>query len=258
MVLKRGLALGGIAALALCAWQFSDSGTSDAEAHTGTLGLAPMSLGNRTTAGGPASLAPPSALIQAPITATVRLPQPITKTVKLGKGDTLSKALMNAGVSAKDAHASIRALAPHAKLRSLKVGQAVEVSFLPDVSSPDSSGDSQHFVGLRLPTSFATYIEVNRQADGMFTGTKGERALHTTHQRAQASIDSSLFLAGTRQGVPMGIMAELVRMYSWDVDFQRDIRQGDRFEILYERLETEDGSGSKSGNILYASLVLSG
>lgn len=250
--------MAGAAAIAVFAWQFTDTGTSEAEAHSEMLGLAPLSLGNPQTAAGLTTTQPRLDLQSVPITVEARLPQPVVKTLKLGRGDTLSKVLIRAGVSPGEAQDAIVALKPHAKLRSLKVGQAVEVSFLPDVSSPDAAGDSGRFIGLRLPTDFSTFVEVSRQQDGRFVGSTGERALVTTHERAQARIDSSLFLAGTREGVPVGVMAELVRLYSWDVDFQRDIRKGDRFEILYERLETEDGSDSKAGNILYAALVLSG
>src|SRR5690606_30089571 len=45
---------------------------------------------------------------------------------------------------------------------------------------------------------------------------------------------------------------------SWDVDFQRDIRAGDKFEVMYERFMTEDGGMADKGEILYATLTLSG
>ncbi|MCH7936425.1 MAG: M23 family metallopeptidase [Proteobacteria bacterium] len=62
------------------------------------------------------------------------------------------------------------------------------------------------------------------------------------------------------------MLAELIRAYSWDVDFQRDIRAGDRFEVMYERFfdgPGDDKRGDKgwlvySGPILYAALTLSG
>jgi murein DD-endopeptidase MepM/ murein hydrolase activator NlpD len=53
-------------------------------------------------------------------------------------------------------------------------------------------------------------------------------------------------------------VADLIKTFSFDVDFQRDIQDGDSFEVLYERMENEDGEFVKSGKILFASLTLSG
>ena len=52
----------------------------------------------------------------------------------------------------------------------------------------------------------------------------------------------NLAVAGSaaRAGIPAQVIAEVIRIYSWDVDFQRDIRQGDKIEVLYETEETED------------------
>ena len=50
---------------------------------------------------------------------------------------------------------------------------------------------------------------------------------------------------------------DFIRIYSWDVDFQRGIRPGDEFEILFEKLFTEDGEFARYGNILYGNLILS-
>jgi murein DD-endopeptidase MepM/ murein hydrolase activator NlpD len=48
-------------------------------------------------------------------------------------------------------------------------------------------------------------------------------------------------------------------MFSWDVDFQRDLRAGDGFETMFEEVSLEDGSGAvRGGDVLYAGLTLSG
>ena len=44
----------------------------------------------------------------------------------------------------------------------------------------------------------------------------------------------------------------LIRIFSWDVDFQRGIREGDKFEVLFEGLLTDDGEFLLYGNILYS------
>ena len=54
------------------------------------------------------------------------------------------------------------------------------------------------------------------------------------------------------------MLVELIRAYSWDVDFQRDIRSGDTFQVMYERVYDEHGNHVHSGNIRFAQLTLSG
>ncbi len=51
-------------------------------------------------------------------------------------------------------------------------------------------------------------------------------------------------------------MASFIRLFSFDVDFQRDVKEGDRFDILYDRYVDHDGSVVHSGDILYAELEI--
>ena len=51
-------------------------------------------------------------------------------------------------------------------------------------------------------------------------------------------------------------MIDLIRAYSYEVDFQRDIRKGDRFEVMFERLYDSDRGLVYTGNLLYAALTL--
>jgi murein DD-endopeptidase MepM/ murein hydrolase activator NlpD len=71
-------------------------------------------------------------------------------------------------------------------------------------------------------------------------------------------IQSSLFEAGLEAGASQKALAELIRIFSFDVDFQRDIRKNDRFQMYYELYYTEDGRLARTGDIIYASMTLSG
>ena len=71
-------------------------------------------------------------------------------------------------------------------------------------------------------------------------------------------IRSSLYEAAQQAGIPIGLLGEIVRAYSYDVDFQRDIQPGDTFEILFDRTVTEKGEVVRDGAVIYAALTLSG
>ena len=54
------------------------------------------------------------------------------------------------------------------------------------------------------------------------------------------------------------IIIEFARLYGFQVDFQRDIRKNDSFQILYESYVDENGKVFSTGNIIYANLILRG
>ena len=68
----------------------------------------------------------------------------------------------------------------------------------------------------------------------------------------------SLYKSATDQKVPIGIIIEFARIYGFQVDFQRDIRKKDSFQIMYEVFKNENGKIIENGRILFANLKLSG
>ena len=54
------------------------------------------------------------------------------------------------------------------------------------------------------------------------------------------------------------VIVEFARIFGFEVDFQRDIRKNDEFQIFYERFEDDEGENFKNGNILFAYLKNSG
>ena len=73
---------------------------------------------------------------------------------------------------------------------------------------------------------------------------------------AEGEITDSLFLSAERAGVPAAVIVEFIRLFSFDVDFQREIWPGNRFEILFDRQMNADYGDLREGDVLYAKLVL--
>ena len=167
-------------------------------------------------------------------------------------GDTLMDMLTGANVPADEATNAIAALRKVYDPRKLQVGQQVTVLFEP------RRGGSKRFVGLEFVPDVVRSVSVARKGDGDFTSSEVEKAVTRQPVAAQGIIRSSLFEAGNAASVPVSVMMALIKSYSYDVDFQRDLQPGDRFEVLYERLVTADGKVAGEGEVLYAALVLSG
>ena len=68
----------------------------------------------------------------------------------------------------------------------------------------------------------------------------------------------SLYKSAVDQKIPANIIIEFARIYGFQVDFQRDIRKKDSFQIMYEVFENDNGKTIETGEILYANLKLSG
>jgi murein DD-endopeptidase MepM/ murein hydrolase activator NlpD len=72
------------------------------------------------------------------------------------------------------------------------------------------------------------------------------------------SILQSLYKSATDQNIPPNTIVEFARIYGFQIDFQRDIRKNDKFQIMYEVFVDEDKKIIETGEILFANLILSG
>ena len=68
----------------------------------------------------------------------------------------------------------------------------------------------------------------------------------------------SLYKSASDKNIPPNAIIELARIYGFQVDFQRDIRKKDRFQIMYEVFIDDNKKIIETGNILFANLILSG
>jgi murein DD-endopeptidase MepM/ murein hydrolase activator NlpD len=68
----------------------------------------------------------------------------------------------------------------------------------------------------------------------------------------------SLYRSATDENIPANIIIEFARIYGFQVDFQRDIRKQDKFQMMYEVFSNEKGEIIETGEILFANLKLSG
>ena len=193
-----------------------------------------------------AEIAPPAPVLLPP-PAPVLAPPPTTRLLRLAAGDTLNEVLLGAGLTARDVQAVIVALAPIFPPRALKPGQEIALDFI-----------GLELGELRLTTGVDRDIVVTRAANGGFLARARLRRLTHVPELAAGVIRTSLFEAANGAGVPMPVLNEMIREFSYDVDFQRDLQPDDSFEVLYDRLYDERGKAVGIGDIAYAAMTLSG
>ncbi len=171
----------------------------------------------------------------------------------VGNGDTLMALLVDNGVARGEAHTAITRMSEVFKPRYLKPGQEIVLTLRP-ASAPEAA-DS--LVSMKLVETVEREYVVRRDGDGFLAETV-DHPLEVEIAAAEGRIEMSLFLAGEEAGVPPAVLADLIQIYSFDVDFQRDIRKGDGFTVMYERFVDDSGATVRTGNILRASMTLSG
>jgi murein DD-endopeptidase MepM/ murein hydrolase activator NlpD len=208
-----------------------------------------------------------------------------SRTLTMDKGDTLVGALTEAGVSQEDASAAVMALKTAYDPRDVRAGQTFDVTYSTeppianvinittatlnsiDASDEDGSTDDEvlepgtvtpigHLLKFVYSPSIEREITITRGADGSYTAQDTVKKLVEHTHRAAAVVDSSLYAAAVQSGIPTEVVVEMIHMFSYKVDFQRELRPGDKFEVLYNYYSTEDGEPAKMGNISFASMNL--
>ena len=176
--------------------------------------------------------------------------RPVSRAVKVRRGDTLMTVLTSSGIDRRQGHAAVSALRQVFDPRSLRAGQEITLEF-----AADADGAPDRLLSVSLRESIDREVRVVRSLDDEFTPREIVHEFERRAVRAAGTIEDSLYMAASRAGVPDRIILDLIRMLSFSVDFEREIRPGDRFEILFERFFDEDGSPVKEGEILIAALT---
>lgn len=179
--------------------------------------------------------------------------RPLARSLIAKDGDTLLDLLTRAGVEHGEAAAALAALRRIYDPRGLKPGQKIDVEF-----GPASHGTGPRpFQALALSPEPGRRIVTTRAAGGFAVSANKLAEVRDVAHYAGA-IKSSLFDSAMVEGVPPAVIAEMIRIFSYDVDFQRDIQPGDAFEVMYPRTLDPQGEVTRTGEIAFADLTLSG
>ena len=173
-------------------------------------------------------------------------------TLAIEKGDTLMNALLRAGAGNADAHRAIEAFKQVLNPRKLQAGQELTVHF----DREADKDDELVLASFSLQLGPDRDIVVNRQRDGGYAADEVQKPIEMVATRTQGTINSSLYVAAVDAGMPVAVLMEMIRAFSFDVDFQREIQKGNTFEILFDRAYTTDGELVREGPLRYAALTL--
>ena len=116
---------------------------------------------------------------------------------------------------------------------------------------------SNTVINLVYPINNTSKIEI-RKSNNNFLVKENILQLYKKEVVVKNEIKNNLYNAAIEAGIEPNIIVEFARIYGFEVDFQRDIRRGDWFEILYERFEDDNNIVKDTGKIIYASMYVNG
>jgi murein DD-endopeptidase MepM/ murein hydrolase activator NlpD len=201
----------------------------------------------------PVEIAAPDVPELAPVLAPVaeEIKYPRTEELVASSGDNFVSMLSKAGAGVQESHTLLDAMGKKFNPRLLNVNDKITVTLdkLPGASNPS-------ITKLSIAISNVSTLEVVRGEKGDFTVSQIDVPVVKKLARAGGKIESSLYETVVGSGMPSSMVGEIIKAYSYDVDFQREIRNGDKVDVVFERTQTEEGKPVGYGNIIYASLDL--
>ena len=112
-------------------------------------------------------------------------------------------------------------------------------------------------INLLFPVSNTTSIEI-RKFQNDFIVKENILRLYKKEVVLKNTIKNNLYSSAVDVGIEPNIIVEFARIFGFEVDFQRDIRKGDWFEIYYEKFEDDNNKVRDTGKIIYASMFVNG
>jgi len=110
-------------------------------------------------------------------------------------------------------------------------------------------------VSLSYPINEITTVEIKRNKDE-FLINENILKLQKKEIVLSKTIKNNLYSSAIEAGIEPNIIVEFANMFGFEVDFQRDIRNGDKFEVYYETYVDEDNIVRNTGKIIYASMFV--
>jgi murein DD-endopeptidase MepM/ murein hydrolase activator NlpD len=166
------------------------------------------------------------------------------------KNDTIEKILKNYNIKSVDIK-KISTKLKEKKLSNIYSGRKLSLIY------KKLDDNSNTVVNLIYPVSNTSSIEI-RNTQNNFLVKENILQLYKKEVVVRNIIKNNLYSSAVAVGVEPNIIVEFARIYGFEVDFQRDIRKGDWFEILYEKFEDDNNKVRDTGKIIYASMYVNG
>ena len=170
---------------------------------------------------------------------------------KISSGETFDKILNNYSIPNEEINQIKKKLNLDYDINNLKPNLEIKITI--------DQSNNKKITSFLFPVSRTEKIQLTRNLDNNLF----EKKIIITNLNKkivfkEGKITQSLYKTAIDLNVQPNVIIEFARIYGFQVDFQRDIRKNDNFQIMYEVFEDDDGKIFETGNIIFADLKLSG
>ena len=180
------------------------------------------------------------------------------RVIALKKGDTLSGILRDLGATPQEIKAITVVFGTRARDGSLKEGQKLRILLSPVRGTERLQPVRVMLVGDQGVEAVVALSDLGRYVNVDVQSAETRAAEAEDEEDDDGSgvrLYQSIYETALRNRVPRTVIAELIRVYSYDVDFQRRVRPGDSLEVLYSG---DEETGDAKPDVLFASLTVGG
>ena len=170
---------------------------------------------------------------------------------KISSGETFDKILNNYSIPNEEINQIKKKLNSDYNINNLQPNLEIKITI--------DQSNNKKITSFLFPVSRTEKIQLTRNLDNNLF----EKKIIITNLNKkivfkEGKITQSLYKTAIDLKVQPNVIIEFARIYGFQVDFQRDIRKNDNFQIMYEVFEDDDGKVFETGNIIFADLKLSG
>ncbi len=176
-------------------------------------------------------------------------------------GDTLSKILTNQNISAEDIYKIINSLKDNNITYIPKIGQKITFRYettISENSQDDLTSQTLNISSIDIQIDKVHHIEITHPNNKDFVARDFFVPLLKKITKTTSTIVNNFMSTAKTMGVSTNNILEIINAYSYQIDFQRQIKEGDSVTFVTEQFFTEDGKFSHSGQVIFASMNLSG
>ena len=167
---------------------------------------------------------------------------------ELAEGDTFISILKKTNLNNREIDQLITAARDVMDINQLRIGTRIEIT-------SDLIKEERIVKEIVIYLDSEENISVLRIND-KFTVRKDIKTLYSELVFHEIEIDKSIYSSLKNINVPDNIIMSFVQLFSFDIDFQRDIRNKNKINILFEQFKDKDGELIKSGSIFFAEIIL--
>ena len=166
---------------------------------------------------------------------------------QIKSGDNIQKILQKYEIKDNEIQYIINQYKKYSNPKQLLAGNKINI-----VVQKNSSGINNSIIKFSVPITKSTNIEISKDEDGKIISNKIITKLYKRKTLAENIIKNNLYQSAINAKINPETIIEFARIFGFEIDFQRDIRKNDYFQIVYDKYFDENGEFIKSGSILFA------